>query len=103
MIESIACGTPVVAFRGGSVAEIVDPDVTGFIVENVEEAIAAVKRIPSIDRQACRQRFLERFTARRMCEAYLGRVRAWHLGKETRSTRETQEQLSPFSPGVFYR
>ena len=68
MIESMACGTPVVAFRGGSVSEIIDEGVTGFIVESVEEAIAAVKRIPSIDRQACHQRFLERFTARRMCE-----------------------------------
>ena len=71
MIESMACGTPVVAFRGGSVAEIVDPGVTGFIVENVEEAMEAVKGIPSIDRRACHQRFLERFTSRRMCEEYL--------------------------------
>ena len=71
MIESMACGTPVVAFRGGSVAEIIDQGVTGFIVESVEEAIEAVKRIPSIDRRACHQRFLERFTARRMCEQYL--------------------------------
>ena len=48
MIESMACGTPVVAFRGGSVAEIIDEGVTGFIVESVEEAIEAVKRIPSM-------------------------------------------------------
>jgi len=71
MIESMACGTPVVAFRGGSVAEIIDEGVTGFIVESVEQAIAAVQRIPSIDRVACRQRFLERFTSLRMCEQYL--------------------------------
>jgi glycosyltransferase involved in cell wall biosynthesis len=71
MIESMACGTPVIAFRGGSVAEIIDEGVTGFIVESVEEAIEAVKRVPSIDRQACHQRFLERFTSRRMCEQYL--------------------------------
>ena len=71
MIESMACGTPVIAFRGGSVAEIVDQNVTGFIVESVEEAVEAVKRIPSIDRPACHQRFLERFTSRRMCEQYL--------------------------------
>jgi glycosyltransferase involved in cell wall biosynthesis len=71
MIESMACGTPVVAFRGGSVAEIVDEGVTGFVVESVEQAVAAVQRIPSIDRAACRQRFLERFTSLRMCEQYL--------------------------------
>jgi len=71
MIESMACGTPVVAFRGGSVGEIVDEGITGFIVESVEQAITAAKRILSIDRVACRQRFLERFTSRRMCEQYL--------------------------------
>lgn len=71
MIESMACGTPVIAFRGGSVAEIIDQGVTGFIVESVEEAAEAVKQIPSIDRRACHQRFLERFTSRRMCEQYL--------------------------------
>jgi len=71
MIESMACGTPVVAFRAGSVAEIVNDGITGFIVESVEEATAAVKQIPSIDRRACHQRFLERFTSRRMGEQYL--------------------------------
>jgi glycosyltransferase involved in cell wall biosynthesis len=71
MIEAMACGTPVVAFRGGSVAEIIDPGVTGFVVENVEQAIEAVGRVGSIDRHACHQRFLERFTSRRMCEQYL--------------------------------
>ena len=71
MIESMACGTPVVAFRGGSVAEIIDEGVTGFIVESIQDAIEAVKKIPSIDRRACRQRFQERFTSRRMCEQYL--------------------------------
>ncbi len=71
MIESMACGTPVIAFRGGSVAEIIDEGVTGFIVENIEEAVEAVKRIPTIDRHACYGRFLDRFTSRRMCEQYL--------------------------------
>jgi glycosyltransferase involved in cell wall biosynthesis len=71
MIESMACGTPVIAFRGGSVAEIVDDGVTGFVVESIEEALEALKRIPSLDRRACHQRFLERFTSRRMCEHYL--------------------------------
>jgi glycosyltransferase involved in cell wall biosynthesis len=71
MIEAMACGTPVIAFRGGSVAEIVDEGVTGFVVESVEEAAEAVRRLPSLCRKACRARFLERFSARRMCNDYL--------------------------------
>ena len=71
MIEAMACGTPVIAFRGGSVAEIIDDGVTGFIVDSVEEAVEAVRRIPSIDRKGVRGRFEERFSARRMCEQYL--------------------------------
>ena len=77
MIEAMSCGTPVIAFRGGSVAEIIDEGVTGFIVDSVEEAVEAWKRIPSLDRKAVHQRFLERFTARRMCEKY---VEAYELG-----------------------
>ena len=71
MIEAMACGTPVIAFRGGSVAEIIDDGVTGFIVESVEEAVEASKKALSLDRKGVHQRFLERFTSRRMCEQYL--------------------------------
>lgn len=71
MIEAMACGTPVIAFRGGSVDEIIDEGVTGFIVESIEEAVDAVKRLPSIDRRRCREVFEERFSARRMCNDYL--------------------------------
>jgi glycosyltransferase involved in cell wall biosynthesis len=100
MIESMACGTPVIAFRGGSVAEIIDDGVTGFIVDNVDEAVKAVQRIPSLDRRACRQRFQERFTARRMCEQYLA---AYELGireKKARSAASAEAHLL-FNPGVF--
>jgi len=71
MIEAMACGTPVIAFRGGSVEEIVDEGVSGFIVANVEEAVEALRQLPSLDRRECHKRFLDRFTARRMCEEYL--------------------------------
>lgn len=71
MIEALACGTPVIAFRGGSVDEIIEDGVTGFIVESIEEAVDAVKRLPSIDRRRCREVFEERFSARRMCKDYL--------------------------------
>lgn len=77
MIEAMSCGTPVIAFRGGSVAEIIDEGVTGFIVESVEEAVEAWKKIPSLDRKAVHQRFLERFTSRTMCERY---IEAYEIG-----------------------
>jgi glycosyltransferase involved in cell wall biosynthesis len=66
MIESFACGTPVIAFPCGSVPEIMRDGVSGFVVETVEEAIAAVDRLPELDRISCRRYFDERFTASRM-------------------------------------
>lgn len=83
MIEAMACGTPVIAFNRGSVPEIVEDGVTGFIVENMDEAIAAVGKLPSLDRGRVRRRFEERFTARRMAEDYLAVYR--QLAGEDRS------------------
>jgi glycosyltransferase involved in cell wall biosynthesis len=71
MIESLACGTPVVAFRGGSVDEILDDGVTAFIVDNVRDAIAATRRIHSLSRGTCRRVFEQRFTASRMADEYV--------------------------------
>jgi glycosyltransferase involved in cell wall biosynthesis len=71
MIEAMACGTPVIAFRHGSVPEVVDEGVSGRIVDDVPAAVAAVRRIDELDRHACRLRFEERFTARRMASDYL--------------------------------
>ena len=71
-IESLACGTPVVAFRGGSVAEIVEEAVTGFVVENIEQAIEAVRRVDRIDRRMCRLAFEARFSSTRMALDYVG-------------------------------
>ena len=71
MIEALACGMPVVAFRGGSVAEILEDGVTGFIVDNLEEAIAATARFERLDRRACRASFERRFSV-----AHGGRLRA---------------------------
>ncbi|MFZ2005157.1 MAG: glycosyltransferase family 4 protein [Stellaceae bacterium] len=71
MIEAMACGTPVVAFRNGSVPEVIDEGVTGFIVNNEEEAAAAVHRLRGLDRGRIRRVFEERFTARRMAEDYV--------------------------------
>ena len=71
MIEAMACGCPVIAFRRGSVPEVIEDGRTGFIVDTVEQAIAAVARLPTLDRANVRQRFEERWTARRMAEDYV--------------------------------
>jgi glycosyltransferase involved in cell wall biosynthesis len=71
MIEAMACGTPVVAFNRGSVPEVIDIGVTGFIVEDETSAVNAVRRAAELSRITVRKRFEERFTARRMAEDYL--------------------------------
>jgi glycosyltransferase involved in cell wall biosynthesis len=70
MIESLACGTPVVAIRGGSVPEIIEHGVTGFICSSVEEAVDATRRVHDLNRRACRRAFERRFTATRMADDY---------------------------------
>jgi glycosyltransferase involved in cell wall biosynthesis len=71
MIEAMACGTPVIAFNHGSVPEVVDDGVTGFVVNSVQEAVAAIKNLPSLDRRTVRSRFEQRFSARQMARDYL--------------------------------
>lgn len=71
MIEAMACGTPVIAFSNGSVSEIVEDSVTGFLARNVKAAAQAIERIPTISRSRCREIFETRFSARRMCEDYV--------------------------------
>jgi glycosyltransferase involved in cell wall biosynthesis len=76
MIEAMACGTPVIAFNRGSVPEIVDEGLTGFVVEDVNGAIGAVDRLDNLSRAKIRRRFEERFTARRMAQDYLSVYRS---------------------------
>ncbi len=71
MIEAMACGTPVIAFRSGSVAEVVDDGVTGFVVDGEAEAVQAISRLGELDRRQIRAHFVRRFTAKRMAEDYL--------------------------------
>jgi glycosyltransferase involved in cell wall biosynthesis len=71
MIEAMACGTPVIAWPHGSVPEIMEDGVTGFIVEEVDEAARAVERVESFDRRWCREAFERRFTVARMAEDYI--------------------------------
>ena len=71
MIEAMACGTPVLAFPCGSVPEVVEPGLTGWIVASEAEAVAALRGVENFDRAACRRRFEERFTAERMARDYV--------------------------------
>ena len=71
MIEAMACGTPVIAFNRGSVPEVVDDGLTGFIVEDEKGAIGAFDRLSRLSRKGIRKQFERRFTARRMAQEYL--------------------------------
>jgi glycosyltransferase involved in cell wall biosynthesis len=71
MIEAMACGTPVIAFNCGSVPEVMDEGVTGFVVDDIDQAVAAIGKIHTLDRAQVRATFDRRFTARRMAEDYV--------------------------------
>jgi glycosyltransferase involved in cell wall biosynthesis len=71
MIEAMACGTPTIAYRRGSVMEVMNHGETGFIVDSIEEAANSVEKIETISRHCCRHIFETRFSARRMAEDYL--------------------------------
>lgn len=71
VVESMACGTPVIAFNRGSMPELINHGHNGFLVQTVDEAVAAVHDIPMIERSACRRVVEERFTADRMAEDYI--------------------------------
>ena len=72
MIEAMACcGTPVIAYPRGSVPEVMQEGVTGFIVPDLEGAVKAVKRLVEIDRRKCRRHFEQHFNAERMAQDYL--------------------------------
>ena len=71
MIESLACGTPVIAYKAGSVPEIIENGKTGFVVESHQEALSAVKNIKQISRKVCRNSFETRFSVTRMATDYV--------------------------------
>lgn len=71
MIEAMSCGTPVIAFRCGSVPEVIEHDVSGWIVDTIDEAVAAVGKIDDLDRAVVRAAFEQRFTVERMAQDYL--------------------------------
>ena len=116
MIKSMACGVPVIAWRKGSVSEVIEHGLTGMIVDSEDEAVRAVKRASMLNRLRIRQRFEERFTAERMANDYLAlyeqaadrdpravtcrerladtrrACRSWDSGHQQRSWRETRDE-----------
>jgi glycosyltransferase involved in cell wall biosynthesis len=91
MVEAMACATPVLAFRCGSVPEVIDDGVTGRIVDSEEEAAMALQEILALDRRAIRRRFEERFTSTRMAKDYASIYRM--LRKQRKSIVETESRV----------
>ncbi len=90
MIEAMACGTPVIAFRCGAVPEVVDEGLTGFVVSSIEQGIEAVRKIDRLNRGVCRDVFERRFSAVRMAEDYLAQYAS--LAEDRLEDRQLQVQ-----------
>ena len=100
MIEAMACGTPVIAFRSGSVAEVIDDGLTGFIVDCEMEAIHAVRRLGELDRRQVRAQFEKRFTARRMAQEYVRHYERLVQSHATRSRPSVIQEVPKRVDGV---
>jgi glycosyltransferase involved in cell wall biosynthesis len=98
MVEAMACGTPVIAYPGGSVGEVIDDGITGIIAADVDDAVAAVSRVHELSRQTCRRVFEERFTAARMADEY---VAIYHriLEQDHHDARQHRDPRGLLHPG----
>jgi glycosyltransferase involved in cell wall biosynthesis len=95
MIEAMACGTPVLAFRRGSVPEIIDDGISGVIVDGMEQAAAALPRVLALDRRAVRRRFEERFSATAMAKNYVNLYRHLLIAEPVLDLDSTAEAAAP--------
>jgi glycosyltransferase involved in cell wall biosynthesis len=95
MVESMLCGTPVIAFPGGAAAEVIDEGTTGFIVRDVTEMTAAIARAGALDRARCRAQAIERFPVDRMVRQYLEVYGAAAVGRPIAPARRTLRAPSP--------
>lgn len=100
MIEAMACGTPVLAFRCGSVPEIIEDGLTGAVVDTMEEAIAALPRVIALDRNRVRQRFEQRFSATRMAKDYVGVYRSLIASKSLGSKERSAQRRLRYGNGA---
>lgn len=97
MIEAMACGTPVIAFRRGSVPEIIEPGINGFICDDIDSAVEATRKLSLISRESCRERFEQRYTAEHMAENYLAiynRLSKERNGKQNLLERGLEQVIS---------
>jgi glycosyltransferase involved in cell wall biosynthesis len=95
MIEAMACGTPVIAFRSGSVPEVVDDGLTGFIVDGEAEAVEAIGRLGELDRRQVRAHFEQRFTAERMAKEYVSHYQRLLSGRSKLLQRSSPRPNRP--------
>jgi len=103
MIEAMACGTPVLAFRCGSVPEVVEDGLTGAIVDTMDEAIAALPRVIALDRKKVRRRFEQRFSATRMAKDYVAIYRSLLAAQSKAGGEEQEDQrrlIGDAAPGL---
>jgi glycosyltransferase involved in cell wall biosynthesis len=104
LIEALACGTPVFAYRRGSIPEIIVDGVTGFVCESMAEMVAKIDRLPLIQRRRCREAFESRFTVERMVKDYLNvyermatvpaRAHAWSKSRSLRAVGGNHHAVS---------
>jgi glycosyltransferase involved in cell wall biosynthesis len=101
MIEAMACGTPTIAFRSGSVPEVITDGVNGYVVDTVDDAVAAAERVDTLSRRTCRAAFEQRFTAPRMARDYLriydALLRGWPGIQLASQGREALPDAMPLS------
>jgi len=83
MIEAMGCGTPTIAFKRGSVPEVITNGVSGFVVDTIEEAVNAVHQAATFDRTVCRAEFMKRFSATKMAQDYAKLYETIVTGKST--------------------
>src|SRR6185437_323941 len=100
MIEAMACGTPVLAFRCGSVPEVVEDGLTGMIVDTMDEAIAALPRVIALDRKKVRRRFEQRFSSARMAKDYVAVYRALLTAQSKAGDEEQPQLIGDTAPGL---
>ncbi|MBL1263314.1 glycosyltransferase family 4 protein [Methylomicrobium sp. RS1] len=94
MIEAMACGTPVIAWRCGSVPEVMVDEVSGFIVDSEADALSALERIAALDRAVCRKAFEKRFTTRHMAEGYVAVYEDFLAGRMRKTSITSTARLA---------
>lgn len=100
MIEALACGTPVIGWRNGSVPEVIEDGVTGFVVDDVEAAVQAVERVGALSRRACRRAFEIRYDTTRMTRDYLDVYRRLARGEDRPPRPMLHELGRPLAAGT---